>query len=199
MKTALAIAAHPDDIEFMMAGTLLLLGQAGFALHYITLSSGNCGSMEMSPAKTRLVRRAEADLPAAVARVAPGTSVQLKIAREGKPISLPITVGEMKDSEVIASIGPESDLGLTVQPVTPDIAQSLGLERAEGLVVASVKPGSAADDAGLRSGDVITQINRHPVKNLADYNREISRTEKTKSVLFLVHRGESSVFLALKR
>jgi len=140
-----------------------------------------------------------ADLPAAVARVAPGTSVQLKIAREGKQISLPITVGEMKDSEVIASIGPESDLGLTVQPVTPDIAQSLGLERAEGLVVASVKPGSAADDAGLRSGDVITQVNRHPVKNLADYNREISRTEKTKSVLFLVHRGESSVFLALKR
>jgi serine protease Do len=140
-----------------------------------------------------------ADLPAAVARVAPGTSVQLKISREGKPISLPITVGEMKDSEVIASIGPESDLGLTVQPVTPDIAQSLGLERAEGLVVASVKPGSAADDAGLRSGDVITQVNRHPVKNLADYNREISRTEKTKSVLFLVHRGESSVFLALKR
>ncbi len=140
-----------------------------------------------------------ADLPTAVARVAPGTSVQLKIAREGKQISLPITVGEMKESEVIASTGQESDLGLTVQPVTPDIAQSLGLERADGLVVASVKPGSAADDAGLRSGDVITQINRHPVKNLADYNREISRTEKTKSVLFLVHRGESSVFLALKR
>jgi len=140
-----------------------------------------------------------ADLPAAVARVSPGTSVQLKIAREGKQISLPITVGEMKESEVIASTGQESDLGLTVQPVTPDIAQSLGLERAEGLVVASVKPGSAADDAGLRSGDVITQVNRRPVRNLADYNREISRTEKTKSVLFLVHRGESSVFLALKR
>ncbi len=140
-----------------------------------------------------------ADLPAAVARVSPGTSVQLQIAREGKQISLPITVGEMKESEVIASTGQESDLGLTVQPVTPDIAQSLGLERAEGLVVASVKPGSAADDAGLRSGDVITQVNRRPVRNLVDYNREISRTEKTKSVLFLVHRGESSVFLALKR
>ena len=139
------------------------------------------------------------DLPAAVARVAPGTVVQLKIAREGKQISLPITVGEMKDSEVVASAGHESEMGLTVQPITPDIAQSLGLERAEGLVVASVKPGSAADEAGLRSGDVITQINRRPVKNLADYNREISRNEKSKSVLFLVRRGESSVFLALKR
>jgi len=139
------------------------------------------------------------DLPAAVARVAPGTTVQLKIAREGKQISLPIMVGEMKDSEVAASAGQESELGLNVQPMTPDIAQSLGLERAEGLVVASVKPGSAADEAGLRPGDLITQINRRPVKNLADYNREISRSEKSKSVLFLVRRGESSVFLALKR
>ena len=139
------------------------------------------------------------DLPGAVARVAPGTSVQLKLARDGKQITLPITVGELKDSEVVASSGQESELGLTVQPLTPDMAQSLGLERAEGLVVASVKPGSAADEAGLRSGDVITQVNRRQVKNLADYNREISRSEKSKSVLFLVRRGESSVFLALKR
>jgi serine protease Do len=79
------------------------------------------------------------------------------------------------------------------------MAQSLRLARADGLVVASVKPGSAADETGLRAGDVITQINRRPVKSLADYNREISRTEKGKAVLFLVRRGESSVFLALKR
>ena len=139
------------------------------------------------------------DLPSAVARITPGTAVQLKILREGKQISLPITVGELKDKEVVASSGQEGDLGLTVQPVTPDIAQSLGLERAEGLVVASVQPGSAADEAGLRAGDVITQVDRRPVKNLAEYNREISRTAKNKSVLFLVRRGESSVFLALKR
>ena len=139
------------------------------------------------------------DLPPVVARVVPGTAVQLKLMREGKQISLPITVGELKDNEVAASPGEESELGLAVQPVTPDIAQSLGLERAEGLVVASVKPGSAADEAGLRSGDVITQVNRRTVKNLAEYNREISRIEKGKSVLFLVRRGESSVFLALKR
>jgi serine protease Do len=117
--------------------------------------------------------------------------------REGKQVSLPITVGELKDNEIVAS-SQESDLGLTVQPVTPDIAQTLGLERAEGLVVSSVKPGSAAEEAGLRSGDVITQVNRRPVKNLAEYNREIARNEKGKSVLFLVRRGQSSLFLALK-
>jgi LmbE family N-acetylglucosaminyl deacetylase len=55
----MAIAAHPDDIEFMMAGTLLLLGQRGFALHYMTVSSGNCGSMTTNSARTRLIRRQE--------------------------------------------------------------------------------------------------------------------------------------------
>ena len=44
-KRAMAIAAHPDDIEFMMAGTLLLLKEAGYDIHYMTLSDGNCGSM----------------------------------------------------------------------------------------------------------------------------------------------------------
>ena len=58
-RCAMAIAAHPDDIEFYMAGTLLLLGRAGFELHYMTLSSGNCGSMTMRPAETRRVRRRE--------------------------------------------------------------------------------------------------------------------------------------------
>jgi serine protease Do len=139
------------------------------------------------------------DLPAAVARVSPGTSAQLKIARDGKQISLPITVGELKDNELAAAADEEGEFGLAVQPLTPEMAQSLGLERAEGLVVASVKPGSAADATGLRAGDVITQVNRRPVKNLADYKREISRAEKGKPVLFLVRRGESSVFLALKR
>jgi N-acetylglucosamine malate deacetylase 1 len=55
----MAIVAHPDDIEFGMAGTLLLLRERGFAIHYMTLSSGNCGSMTMSAARTRQVRRKE--------------------------------------------------------------------------------------------------------------------------------------------
>jgi LmbE family N-acetylglucosaminyl deacetylase len=56
----MAIAAHPDDIEFLMAGTLLLLGQCGFELHYMTVSSGNCGSMVTSGPETKRIRRREA-------------------------------------------------------------------------------------------------------------------------------------------
>jgi LmbE family N-acetylglucosaminyl deacetylase len=61
---ALAVAAHPDDIEFYMAGTLLLLKQAGWGIHYLNLASGNCGSVNLSPAKTRAIRRREAQAAA---------------------------------------------------------------------------------------------------------------------------------------
>jgi LmbE family N-acetylglucosaminyl deacetylase len=58
--TALAIAAHPDDIEFVMAGTLLLLKNAGWQIHCLNLSSGNLGSTRMPPVQTARVRKREA-------------------------------------------------------------------------------------------------------------------------------------------
>jgi LmbE family N-acetylglucosaminyl deacetylase len=63
---ALAIAAHPDDIEFRMAGTLLLLRAAGWDTHYFNLSAGNCGSARMGPAETTRKRRAEAQRAASL-------------------------------------------------------------------------------------------------------------------------------------
>lgn len=59
MKSAIAIFAHPDDIEFVAAGTLLQLKQRGWETHYMNVSTGNCGSVEFSPANTRRVRLAE--------------------------------------------------------------------------------------------------------------------------------------------
>jgi LmbE family N-acetylglucosaminyl deacetylase len=59
MKTALALAAHPDDIEFMMAGTLLLLKKSGYEIHYLNLSRGNCGSIETDSATTAKIRLQE--------------------------------------------------------------------------------------------------------------------------------------------
>lgn len=138
------------------------------------------------------------DLPVQVARVAPGTKVQLKVWRDGKEVSVPLTVGEMKESEVVAS-AQASDLGLTVQAITPRLAESLGLDKAQGLVITAVQPDSAAAEAGLQSGDVIVEINRQPVKSLTDYRREMTRNENAKSVLLLVQRGQSNLFLALKR
>ena len=78
---AIAIAAHPDDIEFVMAGTLLRLRGAGWETHYLNVSSGNCGSTTMDAAETRRVREAEAREAAAVlgARFHPGRCDDLEI------------------------------------------------------------------------------------------------------------------------
>src|SRR2546421_6248111 len=60
MKTAIAIAAHPDDIELMMAGTLLMLKQKGYETHYLNLSSGNVGSVQYDSETTKKIRLEEA-------------------------------------------------------------------------------------------------------------------------------------------
>ena len=65
-RAAIAIAAHPDDIEFMMAGTLRLLREAGWRTHYLNLSSGNCGSLVHGSASLRGIRAREARRAAAV-------------------------------------------------------------------------------------------------------------------------------------
>ena len=65
-RTAIAIAAHPDDIEFTMAGTLLLLREAGWSIHYLNVSSGSCGSTVRSPSAVRRIRRAESQAAAQI-------------------------------------------------------------------------------------------------------------------------------------
>lgn len=65
-RAAIAIAAHPDDIEFVMAGTLRLLGEAGYRIHYMNLLTGSCGSLVHRPAALRRIRRAEARRAAGV-------------------------------------------------------------------------------------------------------------------------------------
>ncbi len=58
-KRVFAISAHPDDIELMMGGTLILLGRAGYELHYITVANGSCGSKNHDAKTTAGIRRQE--------------------------------------------------------------------------------------------------------------------------------------------
>ena len=118
------------------------------------------------------------------------------VLRDGKEEKLSVTIGEFPEEEVFASA--KGDLGLTVQRVTPQIAESLGLDRAEGVVITTVEPGSPADEAGLRRGDVILEIDRKSIRKLTDYQKAITKIKKGKGVLFLVRRGETTLFLALK-
>ena len=138
------------------------------------------------------------ELPIIVARTPVDKKVRMKVLRDKKELSLNVAVGELKDEEVVASAPEKGEMGLTVQRLTPQIAESLGLEKADGIVVSAVEPGSAADEAGIRRGDVIIEIDRKPIRNLDEYKKSIATIRKGKGVLFLVRRGESTLFLALR-
>ncbi|HEY5541654.1 MAG TPA: DegQ family serine endoprotease, partial [Candidatus Binatia bacterium] len=138
------------------------------------------------------------DLPIIVARTPVDKRARMKVLRDKKEISLTVSVGELKDEEVVASAPEKGELGLTVQRLTPQMAESLGLDRTEGVVVTTVEPGSAAEEAGIRRGDVIMEVDRKAIRNLDEYKKAVAGIRKGRGVLFLVRRGDSTLFLALK-
>ncbi|MFQ5716257.1 MAG: PDZ domain-containing protein, partial [Nitrospinales bacterium] len=72
------------------------------------------------------------------------------------------------------------------------------LEDTVGVLVWNVAPGEPAGEAGLRRGDVIAEVNRKPVNNIAEYKRATSKLHEGDTVLFLVKRGGTSIFIAVK-
>ena len=142
--------------------------------------------------------RDSGDLPIIVARTPVDKKVRMKVLRDKKEVFLTVSVGELKEEEVAAAVPEKGELGMTVQRLTPQMAESLGLEKTDGVVVTAVEPGSAADEAGIRPRDVILEVDRKPIRNLDEYKKSIAGIRKGKGVLFLVRRGESTLFLALK-
>jgi serine protease Do len=138
------------------------------------------------------------DLPIIVARTPVDKKVRMKVLRDKKETVLNVAVGELKDEEVVATAPEKGELGLTVQRLTPQMAESMGLERVEGVVVTAVEPASAADEAGIRRGDVIVEVDRKAVRSIDDYKKAVAGVRKGRGVLFLVRRGDSTLFLALK-
>jgi serine protease Do len=140
------------------------------------------------------------ELPMIVARTPVGKQVQVKVLRDKESIDVAVTIAELKDDEVaLAGKSGESEkLGLTVQTLTPEIAQNLGVGDAKGVVVTAVESGSSAEDAGLRRGDVILEVNRETIDDVEGYRKALREAEKGKNLLFLVRRGENTIFLALK-
>jgi serine protease Do len=131
-----------------------------------------------------------------------GQRIDLAVWRDGKEMKLLATTAEMpgEDAESPrAGRGGDRDaakarLGLALQSLTPELAERLDVRGVRsGAVVAGVKPGSVAAEAGLREGDVIVEVDRSPVRGADDANRALSAG----SHLLRVLRGGMSLFLPL--
>ncbi len=141
-----------------------------------------------------------ADLQRAVGLAAPGTAAKVRVWREQGEKTLEIKIGEAPDErEARGPGGPgtRSLLGLEARPVTPELARQLNLRSTDGVVVTSVEEGGAAAEAGIQRGDVIRQINRQPVRTLADFQRLTKDVKDGDRLTLLLQRGPMSLFVAV--
>jgi len=140
-----------------------------------------------------------------VARTGVGTKSELKVIRDKKEKTVILTiVAQPKD---IAKIDrgndsrfelDESHFGIDARDISPELAQQYDLnENDRGVIVTQVVPGSAADNAGLKEGDLILELNRRKIRRLNDYKTGLSKAENARSILLLISRQGNRLFLTL--
>jgi serine protease Do len=143
------------------------------------------------------------DLKLKVAAIMPGTTVHLQVNRGGQTRDMDLTLGEAPSGKgpgnASAEGGGKSAMrGVQVDELTADIRQQLGLSPdTRGVVVTEVDDGSPASDAGLQQGDVIQQVNRHPVYSVAEYRHLIDEAGD-QPVMLLVNQGGNTRFVVVQ-
>jgi serine protease Do len=146
----------------------------------------------------RTVVRAD-DLPKAVADTAIGRDVVLGIVRDGRPLTLRATIGRLAEEQATVAASPalKGSLGVAVQSLDPALARQRGLPDSRGALVSEVRDGSPAETAGLRAGDVITEVDRQRIATSEDLQRAIARHDTHAPVLLRVHRRAHAMYVAV--
>ena len=132
-----------------------------------------------------------------VAALSPGTDVNLTISRDGSQHQIRARLEPLtgQPSEQSSGGGGGGQLGVTVEPLTPNLAAQLGLSRAtNGVVIDSVDPDGPATDAGLQQGDVIQEVNRRPVRSASDLNDALGKSGN-RPPLLLIDRGGQRTYV----
>ncbi|SNZ03812.1 serine protease Do [Persephonella hydrogeniphila] len=137
-----------------------------------------------------------------IMRNPPGTKVKITVVRDGKKKDIYVTTASWEGEEVSPASMQEMEAkyGLIVKDITPDLVERYRIPKVPyGVFVLGVKYGSVAEEAGIRSGDVILTINRKPVRSAKDFWKEIKKAEKKgeDSVLLFVQRGSSKIFTVM--
>jgi len=141
----------------------------------------------------RKIARSE-ELPRVVAETPIGREVPMTVLRDGKPVTLTVRIAQLEEPspKVAATGGEKPVLGVSVEPLTPDMARQLGLSESRGILVRGVEDDSPAANAGLRPGDVIVEVDRHPVASVNELRQALDKHAKGTPLLVLLHRDGAS-------
>ena len=139
-----------------------------------------------------------------VAQADPGETAKVNLLRDGREMPVSVVLGERPkdpgDRNEPDEDAPEETsgekLGLSIQTLTPEMAQQLGYRNDDGVIISSVTSGSPADEAGLRRGDLIREVNRTEVSTAPEFKRLISRLESGDSAVLLINRRGQNTFYA---
>lgn len=139
-----------------------------------------------------------------VAEQRPGVKVPVKILRDRKNMTMTVTVGELPAEfekaapEPVPEVHRSALYGLNVMNLTGDVARQLTLDRDEaGVVVIGVQAGSPAEEAGLKRGDVIQEVERRKVASIEDFESIASHIGPGKTVLMFVNRGGRKFYITV--
>ncbi len=132
------------------------------------------------------------DLLKVVGRAPIGEKAKIGIVRGKKPLTLEVEVGERPEELTeLGKISPTVWRGLEVQEITPELADRFNLKETEGIIIVNVEPGSPADYAGLRRGDIIYSVDRRQVKKLKNYTEAVKKAKG--NTLIKTNRGYAIV------
>jgi len=137
------------------------------------------------------------ELTATIALIPVGKKTPITIIRDGKKKTVNVKISKRDDSELMAKQEPESsgELGIRIAEITPETAKRFGHSETEkGVLVVGVEPGSKADEAGVRPGDLVKEVNRKPVTSVSDLRSEIEKDDK---IQLLVKRPNAG-FVVIK-
>jgi len=139
------------------------------------------------------------DLPRLVAETPVGKSVELTIIRESKEVRISVKIEEMTEDKIaVQSSTPVQSFGMKVDNITPQLHQQFSIREKSGVVVVNVERGSLADESGIQPGDVIKEVNRKPVRTVADFNAAVIKSGKGNATLLLLKRGKQTFFVTME-
>jgi serine protease Do len=140
------------------------------------------------------------DLASKVAETPVGEKVPVTVMRKGQMNKLSVEVGRLGPEKPETEPSTQADQerwGLRLQELDPRLADRMGLSDGEGVQVVGVQPGSPADRAGIKRGDVILEVNRRQVSSIDQLRDLVAQVEDGDSLLMLVARNNDSFYVAL--
>ncbi len=137
-----------------------------------------------------------------ISSTTPGSTVSLQLLRDGRTETVKATLDELSSKKARAESNGESrgegKFGMSVQPLTPDLAEQLGVPRStQGVLVSDLDPSGIAADSGLQEGDVIVKVDGKPVTSVEALKSALDRKDQ-KASLLLINRKGSSFFVTLR-